>query len=178
MAITNKTLWLLINVIGGIAVIASYIIGFRSRSDAVTLSWGGVPAGLRPFYTVGMLLAALGYFAFGIYLLLQNPQQMTVFGRYGFGLLSIIFVFILLPSAMWLPLTLQAVARASSLLVWLVRLDLALVGAGSLALLIALLNTHSSSPNWLHLIAVLGSLLFCLQTVVLDGIFWSAFFHV
>jgi hypothetical protein len=178
MGITSKSLWLLINILGGIAVIGSYILGFRSRADAFTVLWGGVPERIRVFYTVGMVLAALGYFAFGIYLLILAPGEISVFGRFGFGMLGLIFLLILLPSALWMPLTLLAVTRASRALAWLVRADLALVGAGSLALFLALWNLQAPRLGWLHLIAVMGSLAFCLQTVVLDAIIWSASFRV
>jgi hypothetical protein len=113
MGITSKSLWLLINILGGIAVIGSYILGFRSRADAFTVLWGGVPERIRVFYTAGMVLAALGYFAFGIYLLVLAPGEISVFGQFGFGMLGLIFLLILLPSVLWMPLTLLAVARAS-----------------------------------------------------------------
>jgi hypothetical protein len=175
---TGKTTWLLVNLLGGIAVIGSYIVGFQSRADATTILWGGVPASFRPFYTAGMLLAALGYFAFGIFLLRMDAGAARVFKRYGFGIFSVLFLVILIPSALWLPLSFWAVDRASQVLVWLVRLDLALVGAGSLGLLLALLNTRPAVPAWLYRIALLGSALFCLQTVVLDALVWSVLFRV
>jgi hypothetical protein len=53
---------LALNVIGGTAVLASYVVGLGAvPGDAL---WGGVPESLRPLYTVNMFLAAAGYFLF------------------------------------------------------------------------------------------------------------------
>jgi len=55
---------ILINVFGGIAVLASYAWGALGAPDTMGSLWGGVPEGLLPVYTTNMFLAAAGYFAF------------------------------------------------------------------------------------------------------------------
>jgi hypothetical protein len=174
----KKVFWLIINLLGGSAVIGSYIWGFQAIPKAATVLWGGVPAGIQPFYTAGMILAAIGYFAFSYFLLRSNQDEVRVAGRFGFGIFNAIFLLILVPSAFWLPLTLLAVEQASVLVVWLVRMDLALVAIGALGLLLALMNIQPRNPKWMQRIAVLGAVAFCFQTVILDAIVWSSSFRV
>jgi hypothetical protein len=51
--------WLIaIILIGGVAVLGSYIWGILAYPDAGQILWGGVPEIIRPFYMVNMFLAA------------------------------------------------------------------------------------------------------------------------
>jgi hypothetical protein len=125
-----------------------------------------------------MFLAAGGYFAFSLYILSLNPSETKTLTRPGYWIFNAFFTGILIPSALWLPLTVLAVRQASQLLVWLVRLDLILVAIASLGLLIALLKARPRKILWLHRLAVLGSVLFCFQTVILDAIVWAVNFHL
>jgi hypothetical protein len=156
-----KKIWLIIiNILGGIAVLGSYVLGFTSRPDAAEVLWGGVPASLRPLYSANMFLAAAGYFAFSLYLLRLNPDETRVAGRFGYEIYNILYAAILVPSALWMPLTLAAVEQSSPGWVWLVRLDLAAVALASLGLLIAVWNVSPRPFTWHHRIAVVGAIFF------------------
>ena len=61
----RSLLWL--NVLGGIAVLGSYVHGLASNPLTRGAVWGDIPDALRPLYTVNMLLAAAGYFAFSFF---------------------------------------------------------------------------------------------------------------
>ena len=175
----KKSLLLIINLLGGAAVLGSYAYGIRTHANAMDILWGGVPASIRPFYTPGMVLAAAGYFAFIYFILFRlNPAATRVGDRFGFGTFNALFAAILIPSALWMPLTFAAVAVASVALLWIVRLALAAVGLASLSLLVALLNVEPRQPPWAYWLAVIGCVAFCLQTAVLDMIVWSAYFTV
>src|SRR5512140_1248083 len=102
-----------INVLGGAAVLGSYAYGLRTNPNALNVLWGGVPASIRPFYTLGMFLAAAGYFAFIYFILFRlDPDQTRVWNRPGFGIFNILFAAILIPSALWMPLTFAAAEAA------------------------------------------------------------------
>jgi hypothetical protein len=169
---------IILNVVGGIAVLASYAIGFGSESSAGMALWGGVPESVRPAYTVNMFLAAAGYFLFTPYILFRlDPERTRIFGRFGYGLFHFLYALVLFPSAIWLQLTEVMIAQPSALMWAVVRFDLALVGIGSLGLLFALATLPTDSPRGRGL-AVIGLLPFCLQTAVLDALVWPAFFPV
>ena len=175
----KKKQLLIIILVGGSAVLLSYVLGPLTRPGAAGLLWGGVPQGLRPFYTVGMFLGAGGYFAFTYFLLFRlAPDTARVAGRFGFGLFNALYAAILLPSALWMPLTLLAAEQPSPALLWLVRLNLWTVAATSLGLLWALLAVEPRQPRWAHRLALVGSILFCQQTVILDSIVWVSFFKI
>ena len=175
----RKSLLLAINLIGGAAVLGSYAYGIGTHANATAVLWGCVPGTIRPAYTAGMLLAAAGYFAFIYFILFRlDPRAARVGGRVGFGLFNILFAGILIPSALWMPLTFAAVAASSVLLLWVVRVVLAVVGLASLGLLAALWKVEPRQPAWAHRLAVIGCAAFCLQTALLDMIVWSAYFTV
>jgi hypothetical protein len=124
-----------------------------------------------------MVLATLGFFAFTAYsVLVVDADRVRILGLFGYRFFHALYALILFPSALWLPLTAAMVGQPSRLL-WLgILLVLALVALGSVGLLLALLavrQTPSPKGYWL---AVIGSLTFCFQTVVLDLFVWTAFF--
>ena len=65
----QQVILLIINIVGGAAVIGSYIFGLRSQAGGATVLWGGVPANIRSLIGVSMILAAVGYLYFLYYLL-------------------------------------------------------------------------------------------------------------
>ena len=163
----------------GGGVIGSYIWGFLTHPNAGQALWGGVPDTIRPFYSTGMFLAASGYFAFTYFILFRlNPNKTRVFNRFPFGLFNILYAAILIPSALWMPLTLFVLEGSSLGFVWAVRIVLAMVGLASVGLLFDLLKVEPRLPRWAHRLAVAGCVGFCLQTAILDAIVWVAFFKV
>ena len=175
----KKWLMLLINILGGAAVLGSYALGILTHPNAGQILWGDVPESIRPYYTANMLLAAMGYFAFIYFILFRlDPVKTRVAGRFGFGLFSALFAGILIPSALWMPLTFLAVEQSSPALAWAVRIVLWLVGLASLALFYAILKVEPRKPLWGQRVALVGSIAFCIQTVILDGILWVMFFRI
>ncbi len=175
----QKSLLVVINIVGGIAVLGSYVLGILTHPNASQILWGGVPQSIRPFYTVGMLLAAIGYFAFTYFILFRlDPKDTQVTHRFGFGLFNALYFFILFASALWMPLTFLAVEHSNLAIFWAVRLVLVVVGIASVGLFVALLKVMPRLPLWAHQQALIGSALFCLQTAILDAIIWGGFFRL
>jgi len=175
----KKMVMVLINLIGGIAVLGSYALGILTHPNASQILWGGVPQTIRHFYTAGMLLAAAGYFAFSYFILFRlHPEDTRVTNQFGFGLFNALYAAILLPSALWMPLTFLAVERSSLAILWMVRMVLVIVGLASVSLIAALLKVMPRQSLWAHRVALVGSVGFCLQTAILDAILWSTFFQV
>jgi hypothetical protein len=170
---------IILNVVGGIAVLASYAHGLLTHPGAGGALWGGVPASLQPLYTVSMLLAAIGYFPFTAFLLLQvDPQQARIGGRLGYGWFNVFYALVLIPSALWLPLTFMLIDRWSPLLWLTIRVVLGLVALGSLALLLGLVTLAPPGGGLLRRLAIAGAVAFCVQTVILDALVWPAYFPV
>lgn len=172
----HKLILLLINIIGGIAVIGSYILGLRGDSGTDVL-WGRVPESVRPVYTVSMVLSAIGYFAFLNLLLLRvDPKEVTVGGRFRYSIFYPIFGLILIPSAFWMPLTNLYVDDPISGTWAGIRIVLFLVGLASIALAWALLTLRPGNRGKSYWAAVVGSCYFAFHAFVLDAILWAALF--
>jgi len=173
----QRAILLLINVVGGTAVIGSYVLGLQGDSGADVL-WGGVPESIRPVYTVSMVLAAAGYFAFLNLLLLRvDPEEVTIGRRFRYGIFYPIFCLILIPSAFWMPLTKMYADEPSSVAWTGVRAALFLVGLASIALAWALFALRPRKPPKAYWAAVVGSCYFAFHALVLDAIVWAALFQ-
>ncbi|MFC1871722.1 hypothetical protein ACFLYF_04920 [Chloroflexota bacterium] len=174
---TQQIILLIINALGGVAVIGSYIYGLNAPTGEANALWGGVPVNIRPIYGISMILSALGFFAFIYFILFRLvPGETSISGLFGFGLFYVIFLVILIPSALWMPLTNAYVSNPSPGL-WIgIRTVLAFVGIGSIALVWALLTLQTKVPGVSYWLAVAGSGYFAFHTAILDAIIWAALF--
>jgi hypothetical protein len=164
---------LALNLVGGTAVLASYAWGLGTVEGESL--WGGVPEAIRPLYTANMLLAAVGYFLFTPYILLRLDPGSTRIAGWGYGIFHLLYALVLLPSALWLPLTAHFAAAPGPAAWAAVRIDLALVALGSVGLLCCVAALPASSPRG-RALALIGLVPFCLQTAVLDALVWPALF--
>lgn len=174
---TSRTLFLVLNAVGGIAVLGSYVWGLESRPEPGAALWGEVPESLRPLYSVNMLLAAAGYFAFTPWFLLRSDRRTRFLGGLGFGAVNTLYALVLFPSALWLPLTFAWLDAPGAALWWAIRLDLLAVGAGALGLLAAVWTAEPRGDARWRAAAIAGLLPFCLQTAVLDALVWPWLFR-
>ncbi|MFC1874539.1 hypothetical protein ACFLY3_00040 [Chloroflexota bacterium] len=174
---TQHIILLVINIIGGVAVIGSYIFGISAQSGGANVLWGGVPGNIRPVYGVSMILAALGYFAFMYYIFFRlTPSEVSIAGTFDFSLFYAIFLVILIPSALWMPLTNLYVGNPSTgMWIW-VRIVLVLVGLASIALVWTFLSLQTKTPGISYWLAVVGSGYFAFHTAILDAIVWAALY--
>ena len=174
---TQHIILLVINIIGGAAVIGSYIFGLNAQSGGANILWGGVPANIRPVYGVSMILAALGYFAFMYYIFFRlTPSEVSIAGTFDFSLFYVIFLVILIPSALWMPLTNMYVGNPSTGMWFWVRTVLVLVGLASIALVWALLSLETKVSGVSYWLAIAGSGYFAFHTAILDAVVWAALF--
>jgi hypothetical protein len=171
----RRLVWIVL--LGGAAVLVSYAYSLGLTPATQAAMWGGVPPALLPAYVTSMALAMVGYFAFTYFLLFPaDPDRVRIASRFGYGLFHGLYLIILIPSALWLPLTSAMVQQPSSFL-WLgIRLVLALVGVGSVGLLLALVALRPRQPTRAYWLAVAGSVAFCFQTAVLDLFVWTSLF--
>lgn len=168
---------LVVNIVGGIAVLASYALGFAGDPDAGEKLWGGVPAALRPAYTVSMLLATAGYFAFTYFILFRLPPERTrVAESFGYGLFTVLYAAILFPSALWMPLTFRMLEAPTDSLWLATRSVLAIVGIASVLLVAGLSSVRPREPRAAWYFAIAGAAAFAVQTALLDAIVWPSYF--
>ena len=174
----QKRVLIWINALGGTAVLASYAWSLLTYPDAGEDFWGGVPAAMQSGYTVNMLLAAAGYFAFTRFVFRLRPAQVKIADRFDYRSFQLIYALILVPSALWMPLTLAMIQDPSAGLWFAIRLTLAAVGIGSLLLISALLHLRPINSKSAYRMALVGTVPFAFQTAVLDALVWPAYFPV
>jgi hypothetical protein len=167
-----------INVLGGTAVLGSYAYCLLNHPEKAGDFWGSVPEGLRSLCTASMFLAAAGYLAFTFFLMFRLQPTGRDDERFGVGAFNAFYTLVLVPSALWMPLTLVMLESPSAGLWWLIRLVLAAVGIGSLGILAGLVAVRPRAFSPAHALAIGGSLAFCFQTAFLDAVVWPAFFPV
>ena len=173
----QKLAMLIIILVGGTAVMVSYIYPIMTQPQYVEPVWGGVTPDIRRFYAPSMLLAASGFFFYTYFLLFRmDPDQARIAGRFGFWVFNVLYASILVGSALYMPLTFAFVARPSMPLWWVIRLVLAVVGLASLGLLGSLLALQTRRPAWAYWLAVAGGVTFSFQTAVLDMLIWPALY--
>jgi hypothetical protein len=173
----RRSLFLALNALGGLAILGSYAHGLLTQPEPGRV-WGGVPEGLRPLYTVSMLAAAAGYFPMTLYVLLGLDPLRTRVGRFGWPAFTALYALVLVPSALWMPLTFALLDAPSGALWLAVRGVLALVGLGALGVLAAIAVARPRGPRLAWIAALVGAAAFALQTAVLDALVWPAYFPI
>jgi hypothetical protein len=172
-----KILCIVINLIGGALVLGSYAYGLAQNNPSLSTLWGGVPASMRPFYTLGMILAALGYLSCSFYLLfLINASEARVYNIFSYNIFNFIYIIILTPSILFIFLASKMILAPSMLTWFTLRFILFLVALGAFLMIIALVGLTPRSSHWGYGLALIGSALFFLHTFILDAIIWPYFF--
>lgn len=175
----SKAALALLNVVGGAAVLGSYVHGLATHPLTRGDVWGGVPEPLKPIYTVSMLCAAAGYFPFTYYIFFHvDPERVRIAERFGYGAFHVLYGCVLVFSALWMPLTFAMLEQPSLPLWYAIRLTLAIVGIASLGILAALITLQPRQGGTVHAAAVIGCAAFCIQTALLDALVWPAFFPI
>jgi len=166
-----------LNVVGGVLVLVSYVFAFGFAPEVRGALWGGVPESWRPVYTVNMLLAAAGYFPFTwLFVLRTRPAELLAATGVPYAGLGLLYGLVLIPSALWLPLTAQMLADPSPGRWIAVRATLFAVALGATGLLwlaLRLARARGGAARWA---AFAGTLPFFTQTAILDALVWPAWF--
>ena len=169
---TEQKIFLLVTVLGGTLVPLSYVLGLKTQ-DNVNALWGGVPTSARSMYTVSMLLGAISFFIFSIFMFLNlDAKSFVTSNIFGNWSVHILYALVLIPSALWIPLVNTMVSNPSTL-IWLgVRLVLIVVGLASLLLLVHLLTLENRTSNIFYITTVVSISWFTIHTGILDALIW------
>ena len=175
--LTWKIITGIIVVLGGIGVVSSYAIGAIKNPNGAQALWGGVPKNLIPLYTLGMFVSAVAFLASTYYIFFKlDASAITVWPGAKFWIFTIVYLLILVPSALWMTLTVRMVNNPGTGFEVGIRTVLILTAIGSLLLLISLATVSPKVVDWTYWLAVIGSALFFLHTAVLDAVIWTILF--
>lgn len=160
-----------INVVGGAAVLASYVLWLGNPSNDGTALWGSIGGVGRALYTVSMVTAAGGYFAFAPFLLRHGDLAPLSFHR-----VNLLFVLVLLPSALWMPLAFEYLDAPRDGLWVAMRAGLLITGLASAAIVRTVAAVPVAAGGRMRTWALAGALAFTFQTLVLDALVWPRWF--
>ena len=165
--------FILINIIGGVLVIGSYILGFNSELDNKLDLWGGITGKTKQLFTISMLLSVIGYLTFLFYMIfkggLDNNDNGSLLGLNPFLILSILF---LISASIWMPATIKFL-DTSLYYWWIVTIIVLWITAISLvAMFIILLLSQNIEYNLSLKLATLGIAYISFHCLILDAIIW------
>ena len=171
----SQYIFLVVNLLGGIAVIGGYIACLTAYPQHGEALWGGVQGGLRIIFIVSMLLAASGYLAFCFYVTrldgLAGNHEASVH-LWATGISSVF----LLSAALWMPATISFVHLGATIF-WVVAVTSLWVTAASLVALTTIFAWNSELPTSLgRYVAILGIAYISFHCLVLDALIWVGLF--
>ena len=174
---SSKRTLIAVNLVGGFLVVGSYVWGFLLHPLEARYLWGGISQKVVPLYITSMVLATAGYLLFtGYFLFVFDPQKEKIHTQAGYKGLILLYWLILLPSALWMPLTIWMLISPGNLVWFAIRMALMLVGLGALGIASVLWGIQPKS-RWVWS-SLLGCVFFCIQTVLLDALIWPNYFHL
>ena len=176
---STQTLFVLSNILGGLAVLGGYYWGITSFSEYREALWGGVHGALRTILTVSMLFSALGYLLFCYVSLfrdgLVNFNEVSNLGSYTVVMLVAIF---LTSAALWMPSTIYYLKTQNSIW-WIV--SVASLWVTALALLALLYISASADIDSIGVVtkylAIAGLASITFHCLVFDAVIWVILFH-
>ena len=151
----------------GPCVLLSYYIAAQYNTKGIVALWGNIPEHIKIYYPIGMLIATIGFFPF---------TYLTVFKSADPKRYILPYVFILVPSIMWMPLTVSYINNPNELLWLVIRLVLILVAVGAILIYMRMKKEFKGQQSSIYLFALIGVLGFIGHTLLLDGLLWPYYF--
>jgi len=171
----DQKLFLVVSLIGGTLVLASYYFGLKGGESTDAL-WGGTPENIRTLYTISMLVSAAGYLVFMGYIF-KNLGSLPFITMQPFGSkqFTVLLSLILVASALWIPLVNLMITNPTAILWVAIRVVLAVVGLASGGIVITLLTVNPRPTDVWYCVVLVGMIWFTVHTGVLDAILWPYF---
>ena len=124
-----------------------------------------------------MLLATVGYFVFTSYVLKKMfIFKSNEFNKIHFSIINILYAGIIIPSALWMPMTFRVLTHSSDFLWVSIRIIILVVGLSSSGIMLFFFFSRIRTNNWHYFVGMLGLISFWIQTMILDALVWPNFF--
>ena len=172
---TNTSIFFLVNLVGGIAVLGSYCAGLYLYPDQRTVLWGGVVGNWKTLFTASMFFAAAGYLVFCYTMTISDGANESSFlGKYTFTILAAAFLF---SASVWMPATLQYLDTKNEIW-WIVSVTSLWITAASLTCMgLAFHFTEFPNENlFQNSVTLIGIIWVTFHCLVFDAIIWVAKF--
>ena len=175
---SHQTVFLIINMIGGIAVLGSYVIGLGMFPEYREALWGGVKGNLKTGITISMLFAAVGYLAFCYISLFQNGlEDFNKSDWFNGHTVSVLVALFLISATFWMPSAIAYLKFSDTYWLIICVVSLWITAISLLALLgIVMTSDVTTIAPVSHYIAIIGIGLITFHCLVFDAIIWAIMF--
>lgn len=124
-----------------------------------------------------MILSAGAFFLFTTYFLFKvNFEEFSLFNYFDYRIIYVVYFLLLVPSALWTPLTSIMVSNPGELMWIAIRSVLFAVGAAALCVVVMLIIINPPQKDLHYWSSVIGAGIFFLHTAILDAIVWPVYF--
>lgn len=170
---SSSTLFLFINLVGGSAVLGSYIAGLYFYPDTRSSLWGSLGETSQKTFVISMVIAAIGYVIFILFMGFTKDgnqfSQYFIWGLFSPGLVCALF---LIFSAIWMPATI-AYINTNNIIWWVITVGVLWISAfWVLTLLIGIILSGLDRSTPFTLLAILGLGYVVFHCLILDAIVW------
>ena len=175
----QPSLFLLINVTGGIAVLGSYVVGLAYFPEYRNDLWGGIRGTWKPVLGISMLFATAGYLTFFYFAFFKGGEYFFKVNTFiGIPPATLLVTIFLISAAFWMPASIAYIHTENSSW-WFVTVALLCITALSLTSLAGLVSFTSvnSIPITDWIACTTGLTLITAHCLFVDAIFWVVFFH-
>lgn len=174
-----QTLFLSVNVLGGLAVISSYLIGLWYFPEHRNELWGGIQDNWKNVLVLSMLLAAAGYMTFCYFAVFREGAN--ILGKFMFlgpHTISWLTALFLVSAAVWMPASIFYLHTGNGLW-WVATVAVLWITALTLITLtvVVAFSDNQATPMLDRISCTIGLSLITTHCLFVDAIIWVVFFH-
>ena len=171
------TLWAL-NIIGGFAVLGSYVHGLWRHPGQGMLLWGEVPEEVRGPYTAMMFPAAFGYLTAFAYLITSDLRWLDAQLAGGLSRFITLKALFLASAAAWMPLCWLGIDHGLTWMIWPIQGVLAITGATAAYFVWQFARLEDTKRPRFRKAALWGYGFLAIQCTLIDGLIWPRLFSI
>ena len=174
----QTNIFVLINVVGGIAVLGSYVLCLMMFPEQREALWGGVVGTTRNIVVISMLFSAAGYLAF-LYISVFNVST-DLFSDKSLldgNLILLLALSFLLASTVWMPASVGFLETSNNVYLNLSVASLWIAALSLVGLLVTVfLTDFSTTSNLPKILSIVGLGMITFHCLVFDAIMWVSNF--
>lgn len=175
---SQTNIFVLINVVGGIAVLGSYVLCLMMFPEQREALWGGVVGTTRNIVVISMLFSAAGYLAF-LYISVFNVST-DLFSDKSLldgNLILLLALSFLLASTVWMPASVGFLETSNNVYLNLSVASLWIAALSLVGLLVTVfLTDFSTTSNLPKILSIVGLGMITFHCLVFDAIMWVSNF--
>lgn len=158
--------FLIIGILGMILLYSYYYYAINNSN--VLKLWGKIKGNLLNIYYLSMIISAISFLFFLIYLVISNSLRNDEVNKLFIGIILIIIF-----SMFWMPLSLKYLKKNNLYNKFLIYLVLFIVSISSFYLLIIINNITDNKNTILKNISLYGMIYFFIHVFFFDFILWT-----